>query len=162
LSLFVLASDCPSLAHSCNLELAHRRQVLCIPPYHVRVSLSSLIRTWPDSITMHRYLGSEFPRILAKENVEYRQANLTVPGLSTSFLLPSFSLTSPMLLPAIVSSAFDPPAGQDPYSLVFDLTGEVAHDRPEKVRLSIVFVSDIATCNIPYLVHIQGPNQPYM
>jgi hypothetical protein len=39
-----------------------------------------------------------------------------------------------MLLPAIVSSAFDPPAGQDPYSLVFDLTGEVAHDRPEKVR----------------------------
>jgi hypothetical protein len=67
-----------------------------------------------------------------------------------------------MLLPAIVSSAFDPPAGQDPYSLVFDLTGEVAHDRPEKVRLSIVFVSDIATCNIPYLVHIQGPNQPYM
>ena len=42
-----------------------------------------------------------------------------------------------MLLPAIVSSAFDPPAGQDPYSLVFDLTGEVAHDRPEKVRLCI-------------------------
>jgi hypothetical protein len=44
-----------------------------------------------------------------------------------------------MLLPAIVSSAFDPPAGQDPYSLVFDLTGDVAHDRPEKVRFSIVF-----------------------
>ena len=109
---------------------------------------------------MHRYLGPEFPRILAKENVEYRQANLTVPGLSTSFLLLSFPLTSPMLLPAIVSSAFDPPAGQDPYSLVFDLTGEVAHDRPEKVRLSIVFASDVY--NILYLVHIQGPNQPYM
>ena len=67
-----------------------------------------------------------------------------------------------MLLSAIVSAAFDPPAGQDPYSLVFDLTGEVAHDRPEKVRLSIVLVSDMAASNIPYLVHIQGPNQPYM
>jgi hypothetical protein len=111
---------------------------------------------------MHRYLGPEFPRILAKENVEYRQANLTVPGLSTSFLLLSFPLTSPMLLPAIVSSAFDPPAGQDPYSLVFDLTGEVAHDRPEKVCLLILFISDIAARNIPYLVHIQGPNQAYM
>jgi hypothetical protein len=42
---------------------------------------------------MHRYLGPEFPRILAKENVEYRQANLTVPGLSTSFVLLSFPLT---------------------------------------------------------------------
>jgi hypothetical protein len=59
-----------------------------------------------------------------------------------------------MLLPAIVSSAFDPPAGQDPYSLVFDLTGEVAHDRPEKVRLSTVFVSDMATYNLPYPAHI--------
>lgn len=67
-----------------------------------------------------------------------------------------------MLLPAIVSSAFDPPAGQDPYSLVFDLTGDVAHDRPEKVRFSIVFVSNTETCNIPYLVHTPGPNQPYM
>ena len=111
---------------------------------------------------MHRYVGPEFPRVLAKENVEYRQANLTVPGLSSSFLLLSFPLTNSMLLPAIVSSAFDPPAGQDPYSLVFDLTGEVAHDRPEKVRHSIVVVSDMATCNLPYLVHIQGPNQSYM
>jgi hypothetical protein len=55
-----------------------------------------------------------------------------------------------MPLPAIVSSTFDPPAGQDPYSLVFDLTGEVAHDRPEKVRLLIVFVSDIVAYNLPY------------
>jgi hypothetical protein len=67
-----------------------------------------------------------------------------------------------MLLSAIVSSAFDPPAGQDPYSLVFDLTGDIAHDRPEKVRFSIVVASVVETCNIPYLVHIQGPNQPYM
>jgi hypothetical protein len=99
---------------------------------------------------MHRYLGPEFPRVLAKDNVEYRQANLTVPSLCTSFSpLPSI----PMLLPAIVSSAFDPPAGQDPYSLVFDLTGEVAHDRPEKVRFLTVFVCDMEAYNLPYLVH---------
>jgi hypothetical protein len=30
---------------------------------------------------MNRYLGSEFPQILAKDNVEYQQANLTVTGL---------------------------------------------------------------------------------
>ena len=30
---------------------------------------------------MNRYIGSEFPQILAKGNVEYQQANLTVPGL---------------------------------------------------------------------------------
>ena len=30
---------------------------------------------------MNRYLGSEFPQILEKDNVEYQQANLTVPGL---------------------------------------------------------------------------------
>ncbi|KAI0282177.1 NAD-P-binding protein [Russula aff. rugulosa BPL654] len=71
------------------------------------------------------YIGPEFPRILANDNVEYRQANLTVP--------------------AIVSSAFDPPAGQDPYSLVFDLTGEVAHDRPEKVQIN-------HTCHVARLI----------
>jgi len=71
------------------------------------------------------YLGPEFPQILSKDNVEYKQANLTVP--------------------AIVSSAFDPPAGQEPYSLVFDLTGDVAHDRPEKVQIN-------HTCNVARLI----------
>jgi hypothetical protein len=55
-----------------------------------------------------------------------------------------------MLLPAIVSSAFDPPAGQDPYSLVFDLTGDVAHDRPEKVRFSSAFVSHMEARNLTH------------
>lgn len=71
------------------------------------------------------YLGSEFPQILAKANVEYQQANLTVP--------------------ATVSSTFDPPPGQEPYSLVFDLTGDVAYDRPEKVQIK-------HTCNIARLI----------
>lgn len=36
---------------------------------------------------------------------------------------------------AAVASAFDPPPGQAPYTYVFDLTGEVNHDRSEVVRL---------------------------
>jgi len=71
------------------------------------------------------YLGPEFPQIISKKNVEYKQANLTVP--------------------AIVSSAFDPPDGQEPYSIVFDLTGDIAHDRPEKVQIN-------HTCNVARLI----------
>jgi hypothetical protein len=67
-----------------------------------------------------------------------------------------------MLPPAIVSSAFDPPAGQEPYSLVFDLTGDVAHDRPEKVGPSSVLVSGIEIPNLANLIHTQGPNQSYV
>jgi hypothetical protein len=50
------------------------------------------------------YLGAEFPKVLAQPNVEYKQVNLTVA--------------------TAVSSAFDPPEGVAPYSLVFDFTGE--------------------------------------
>jgi|SRR6267142_1447756 len=89
---------------------------------------------------MNRYLGPEFPQILLKDNVEYKQANLSVPGWFTPLTICVF-LTTLMLPPAIVSSAFEPQAGQEPYSLVFDLTGDVAHDRPEKVSSSLVFIS---------------------
>ncbi|EIN07681.1 hypothetical protein PUNSTDRAFT_144252 [Punctularia strigosozonata HHB-11173 SS5] len=65
------------------------------------------------------YIGSEFPKILEKPNVEYRQANLTVA--------------------AAVATAFDPPEGQAPYEYVFDLTGETRHDRPEGVQLMHTF-----------------------
>jgi len=68
-----------------------------------------------------------------------------------------------MLPPAIVSSAFDPPDGQEPYSIVFDLTGDIAHDRPEKVRSSLVFVPGT---EVRYLANLmlapQGPNQSYL
>ncbi|KAH9951280.1 hypothetical protein B0H21DRAFT_684947 [Amylocystis lapponica] len=62
------------------------------------------------------YIGAEFPKVLAKPNVEYRQANLTVP--------------------ATVASCFDPPEGQDPYTYVFDFSGEIQWDRPEKVQIA--------------------------
>ena len=86
---------------------------------------------------INRYLGSEFPQILAKANVEYQQANLTVPGLSIPPL--NFFLGNRLLPPAIVSSTFDPLPGQEPYSLVFDITGDVAYDRPEKVGYILIY-----------------------
>jgi len=69
---------------------------------------------------MNRYLGPEFPQILLKDNVEYKQANLSVPGWFTPLTICVF-LTTLMLPPAIVSSAFEPQAGQEPYSLAMSL-----------------------------------------
>lgn len=65
------------------------------------------------------YLGAEFPKVLAQPDVEYRQANLTVPSA--------------------VASAFDPPSGKAPYSYVFDLTGEINHDRSEVIAIKLTF-----------------------
>ncbi|KAI6129162.1 hypothetical protein EV401DRAFT_2224860 [Pisolithus croceorrhizus] len=65
------------------------------------------------------YLGPEFPKVLARPEVEYRQANLTVP--------------------TAVASAFDPPTGRAPYTYVFDLTGEVNHDRGEVIAIKMTF-----------------------
>ncbi|KAJ3556532.1 hypothetical protein NM688_g1975 [Phlebia brevispora] len=65
------------------------------------------------------YLGAEFPKILQNTNVEYRQANLTIPSA--------------------VSSCFDPSEGQEPYSYVFDLTGEILWSRPEQVQIEKTF-----------------------
>ncbi|KAH9925227.1 uncharacterized protein B0H18DRAFT_381207 [Fomitopsis serialis] len=62
------------------------------------------------------YLGAEFKQVLEKPNVTYRQANLTVAST--------------------VATCFDPPEGQEPYSYVFDLTGEVQWDRPEAVQIN--------------------------
>ncbi|KZT26498.1 hypothetical protein NEOLEDRAFT_1177499 [Neolentinus lepideus HHB14362 ss-1] len=65
------------------------------------------------------YLGPDFPKVLEKPNVEYRQANLT--------------------LPEIVSQVFDQPEGQAPYTYVFDITGEPRHDRPDQVQVTHTF-----------------------
>lgn len=75
-----------------------------------------------DKYSVHpptTYLGPEFPKVLEKPNVEYRQANLT--------------------LPEIVAHAFDPPEGQAPYTYVFDVTGEPRHDRPDQVQVTHTF-----------------------
>ncbi|TFK42765.1 hypothetical protein BDQ12DRAFT_696217 [Crucibulum laeve] len=65
------------------------------------------------------YIGAEFPQILAKPEVEYRQANLTVP--------------------AAISSAFDPSEGHGPFEYVFDFTGEVRNDRTEVIQITTTF-----------------------
>ncbi|ESK85966.1 nad dependent epimerase dehydratase family protein [Moniliophthora roreri MCA 2997] len=67
------------------------------------------------------YLGAEFSKLLEKPEIEYKQANLTVP--------------------AIVHSMFDPPEGQPPYDYVFDLTGEVRPDRTDMIQIN-------TTCNV--------------
>ncbi|EIW85380.1 hypothetical protein CONPUDRAFT_98379 [Coniophora puteana RWD-64-598 SS2] len=66
------------------------------------------------------YIGAEFAKILNQGGpVEYRQANLTVP--------------------AAVAQAFEPPQGVAPYSLVFDLTGEINYDRGEPIFIQTTF-----------------------
>ncbi|PCH38678.1 hypothetical protein WOLCODRAFT_23505 [Wolfiporia cocos MD-104 SS10] len=64
------------------------------------------------------YIGSDFPKVLEKPNVEYRQANLTIPST--------------------VAGCFEPPAGSAPdaRTYVFDLTGEIQWDRPEAVQIA--------------------------
>ncbi|KAF8522110.1 NAD-P-binding protein [Hysterangium stoloniferum] len=51
------------------------------------------------------YLGARFPKLLQKPIVEYHQANLTKEGP--------------------VTKCFDPPEGIEPFSYVFDMTGQV-------------------------------------
>ncbi|KAF5386875.1 hypothetical protein D9615_001683 [Tricholomella constricta] len=75
------------------------------------------------------YIGAEFPKVLAKPEVEYKQANLTVA--------------------ATVASSFDPPEGKAPYDYVFDFTGEVRHDRTEMIQIN-------TTCNLARLIGLEA------
>ncbi|KAF8123778.1 hypothetical protein EV363DRAFT_1587130 [Boletus edulis] len=89
------------------------------------------------------YLGSQFPKVLSQSDVEYRQANLTVPSA--------------------VASAFEPPPGKPPFSYVFDLTGEVNHDRGEVIAIKLTFTVariialEAAKRNVAAYVRLQQP-----
>ncbi|KAN0075363.1 hypothetical protein V8E55_011386 [Tylopilus felleus] len=89
------------------------------------------------------YLGAQFPKVLSQPDVEYRQANLTVP--------------------AAVASAFEPPPGKAPFSYVFDLTGEVNHDRGEVIAIKLTFTVariialEAAKRNVKAYVRLQHP-----
>ncbi|KAF9262204.1 hypothetical protein L218DRAFT_1042950 [Marasmius fiardii PR-910] len=77
-----------------------------------------------DKYSVHpatTYLGVEFTNLLQKPEVEYKQANLTVPS--------------------ITHSMFDPPEGQAAYDYVFDLTGEIRPDRTDMIQVN-------TTCNV--------------
>lgn len=84
------------------------------------------------------YLDATFRRCLESARVEYRQANLALPGTpSPSMLLnrPRSADGSSCLAAADkVAAAFEPPTGCDRWDHVFDLTGDVGWDRPEMVR----------------------------
>ncbi|KAF8894411.1 NAD-P-binding protein [Infundibulicybe gibba] len=89
------------------------------------------------------YIGTEFPKILKKPEVEYRQANLTVA--------------------AKVAANFEPPEGQAAYDYVFDFTGEVRHDRTEMIQITTTFrVAQIigleaAKRNVKAYIRLQQP-----
>ncbi|KAJ2931429.1 hypothetical protein H1R20_g5726, partial [Candolleomyces eurysporus] len=75
-----------------------------------------------DKYSVHpatTYLGSEFPKILEKPQVEYKQANLTVE--------------------AAITSAFEPPEGHAAFEYVYDFTGEVRADRTEVIQYTTTF-----------------------
>ncbi|CAE6478601.1 hypothetical protein ACGC1H_003020 [Rhizoctonia solani] len=68
------------------------------------------------------YLGSSVKRALQNPIVTYQQANLKIP--------------------TVVSKMFDPPEGQEPYSYVFDCTGELSYMREDPVQID--FTATIA------------------
>ncbi|KAF8797845.1 hypothetical protein BYT27DRAFT_7265004 [Phlegmacium glaucopus] len=71
------------------------------------------------SQTYYSYIGVEFPKVLEKPEVEYRQVNLTVPSN--------------------IPATFEPPAGHSKFDYVFDFTGEVRHDRTEMIQINTTF-----------------------
>ncbi|KAJ6618315.1 hypothetical protein B0H10DRAFT_2164210 [Mycena sp. CBHHK59/15] len=75
------------------------------------------------------YIGAEFPQLLKKPELEYRQANLTVP--------------------ATIASMFDPPEGQSPYDYVFDCTGEIQADRTEMIQID-------RTCQVARMIGLEA------
>ncbi|KAF8163117.1 hypothetical protein B0H34DRAFT_780914 [Crassisporium funariophilum] len=75
------------------------------------------------------YIGAEFPKVLGKPEVEYRQANLTVAST--------------------IHSTFDPPAGLANFDYVFDFTGEVRHDRTEMIQIN-------STCSVARMLGLEA------
>jgi len=84
------------------------------------------------SQTYYSYIGLEFPKVLDKPEVEYRQVNLTVPCalMELNFFATCSYLSFPS---ANISATFEPPAGHSNFDYIFDFTGEVRHDRTEMV-----------------------------
>ncbi|KAJ7197214.1 hypothetical protein GGX14DRAFT_504254 [Mycena pura] len=75
------------------------------------------------------YIGADFPKLLKKPQVEYRQANLTVA--------------------ATISQMFDPPEGEAPYDYVFDFTGEIQSDRTEMIQID-------RTCHVAWMLGLEA------
>jgi len=75
-----------------------------------------------DKYSVHpptTYIGVQFPKVLEKPGVEYRQVNLTVSSN--------------------ITTTFDPPAGHSNFDYVFDFTGEIRPDRTEMIQITTTF-----------------------
>jgi hypothetical protein len=125
----------PTDAVSRSTASTNRRQVFHSSPHYVSPTNPMSVCvcfTIANSISLASYLGAEFKEVVKNPIIEYKQANLTVA--CTPFQ-PAFSQRNSRFPPklAIVESTFDPPEGQEPYSYVFDLSGEIRWDRPEQV-----------------------------
>jgi len=87
-------------------------RVLC-PSLSPAFSRSNLFLPVPT----YRYVSPDFLLSLKHTDlVEYRQANLTVSST--------------------VTSVFEPPAGKEPFNIVYDLTGERDSSRPEIMHMT--------------------------
>lgn len=101
-------------AHGAVVVPSHCRQVFGHTSDNVSIIVTcSYDRSW--IALSASYLGSEFPKVLAQPDVEYRQANLSNASA--------------------IASCFDPPAGRPAFDYVFDLSGETRYDRAESVRI---------------------------
>jgi len=88
------------------------------------------------------YIGSDFPQVLQKPNVEYKQLNLTNADA--------------------VRTAFEAPTDQEPYKYVIDLTGEIMWDA-EQIQIKNTFGIarlvglEAARRNVKAYVRLTGP-----
>jgi hypothetical protein len=93
-----LVSVCRHILLGAHHNTEHpKKQLRIVDKYSVHPATTSVpsISLFPGpSLTLrHSYIGSEFPKLLEKPIVEYRQANLTVQGM-----LPDGSESDPLVI----------------------------------------------------------------
>ena len=137
-------ASCPRARLISPTAPPHRRQVLRRTPHHVCPFSPSPLATHPStaiSARSSRSSSSSPMSSIARPTSPFPVCDLPSRPISVS------------TTQAAVASAFVPPPGMAPYSYVFDLTGEVSHDRGEVVRRT-------STCLHPYRSshHIRLPS----
>ncbi|KZV67980.1 NAD-P-binding protein [Peniophora sp. CONT] len=137
-------SDKPSVlilggVSHCSRALA---SLLCPPEEEAKVAHLRIA----DKYSVHpptTYIGPEFRQTLESPVIEYKQANLTIP--------------------TAVSTLYDPPEGAEPYSIVFDLTGDLNYERGEEFHIkntanvAHICATEAARRNVAAYVRIQPP-----
>ncbi|KAH7107741.1 hypothetical protein BKA62DRAFT_144966 [Auriculariales sp. MPI-PUGE-AT-0066] len=89
------------------------------------------------------YVGHSFPELLKKDVVTYQQVNLTVP--------------------ANITKVFEPAPGAEPFSIVFDCTGDITFDRADEhqavhtAALAYAIGKEAARRNVAAYIRLQPP-----